>query len=179
MLFRSVDIKSHAAFGENKSNNIYLSSLEEISPNLNSSQVGRHSEEDAYQLAHYTCHLRTLGIASDEMWVGIIGRDITQCAWAQLDAITFGVGKKLDTALNKYLKDFKSASEIAKASVLQNRDASHRVNALPMMMTGNYGCPTCEFRDVCREEMEAFDNGSGHVTLLATVTPTKIGRAHV
>ena len=96
-----VDIKSHAAFGENKSNNIYLSTLEEISPNLNSSQVGRHSEEDAYQLAHYTCHLRTLGIASDEMWVGIIGRDITQCAWALLDAITFGVGKKLDTALNK------------------------------------------------------------------------------
>ena len=114
------------------------------------------------------------GIASDEMWVGIIGRDITQCAWAQLDAITFGVGKKLDTALNKYLKDFKIASEVTAASVLQNRDASQPVNALPMMMTGNYGCPTCEFRDVCRDAMEAFDDGSGHVTLLATVTPAKV-----
>ena len=169
-----VDIKSHAAFGENKSNSVYLSPLETIAPSSDSSQVGRHSEEDAYQLAHYSCHLRTLGIATDQLWVGIIGRDFTQCAWAELDSITFGVGKKLDTALNKYLKDFSIASEITAASIIQNRDSSHHVNALPMMMTGNYGCPTCEFRDVCREEMEAFDNGSGHVTLLATVTPTKV-----
>ncbi len=166
-----IDIKSHGSFTSNKSNTIFITPIKNISTVGENPQEGRHSEEDLYQLAHYTCHLRSLGIATDELWVGIIGRDNATCAWAKLDTVIFGQGKNSTSALSDYLKDFARAEKIVSDSLLQNRDANHYVDSLAMMQPGKFGCQTCEYRDVCRAEMKSFGNGEGHVTLLATVTP--------
>jgi predicted RecB family nuclease len=37
-----------------------------------------------------------------------------------------------------------------------------------------YGCDRCEFRNVCLKEMHEYRDGGGHLTLLATVTPSKL-----
>lgn len=169
-----IDIKSHSAYSDNKSNLIYPSPLTDIQPSKAHEKTGRHSEEDIYQLAHYTCHLQNLGLASDQLWVGIIGRDGQSCAWAELDTVIFGQGKNSTSALSDYRKEFARACQIVADSVIHNRDAQHYVDSIAKMMPGKFGCQTCEYREVCRSEMKVYDNGAGHVTLLATVTPNEV-----
>ena len=36
------------------------------------------------------------------------------------------------------------------------------------------GCTVCSYKQTCLSEMEAYDNGHGHVTLLAGVTPITV-----
>lgn len=169
-----VDIKSHSAFDEsNKSNKVFVSSLLGISPNAGNATVGRISLEDAYQLAHYSLHLKSLGLASTDQWAGIVGRDGESIAWTRLGETTYGVGKNATDAMTAYLSDFSSAATLIDAAVARSLDAGHVVASMPRVRPGKFGCNNCEFVQVCQSEMESFDGDSGHVTLLATVTPAK------
>lgn len=172
-LWAPVDIKSHSAFGLNKSNSVRLSRLEELSPFSGVEENGRISQEDAFQLAHYFRHLESLGLANEGHWVGIIGRDYEECAWSILDKVFFGVGAHKQDAVTSYDSAFLEARRIIGLAQARNENPSLPPPTMPQLFTGKFGCAGCEFKDVCEEEMNEFGNGSGHVTLLATVTPDK------
>jgi predicted RecB family nuclease len=50
-------------------------------------------------------------------------------------------------------------------------DLSQKAGVIPVNSSGKMGCTVCKYKSTCLKEMEAFDNGHGHVTLLARVTP--------
>lgn len=169
-----VDIKSHGAFDKkNKSHQVELMDLETLEP-LETS-TGRVGKSDAIQLAHYTLHLRALGLAPADFKAGIIGSDGKQIAWTHLDQTRFGKGKAAPDALSIYIEDFIDAKEIIAQSLRQAKDANVTVNALAMVQPdGVYGCKSCEYKEVCLKEMNAFKNNEGHLTLLASVTPNQL-----
>jgi len=173
-IWAPVDIKSHGAFNdENKSNQVELMDLETLEPIETS--TGRIGKSDALQLAHYTLHLRALGLAPADYKAGIIGSDGKQIAWAYLDQTRFGKGKSAPDALSIYYENFIDAKEIIAQSLRQAKDANARVNALAMVQPdGVYGCKSCEYKEVCLKEMNAFKSHEGHLTLLATVTPNQL-----
>jgi hypothetical protein len=173
-IWAPVDIKSHKAFDPgNKSNEVELMDLATLEPIETAS--GRVSKSDALQLAHYMFHLRELGLAPADYKAGIIGSDGERIAWTYLDQTKFGRGKAAPNALSVYIEDFIKAKEIIAQSLLQAKDELATVNALAMVQPdGVYGCKRCPYKDVCLQEMLAFKNNRGHLTLLATITPNEL-----
>lgn len=169
-----VDIKSHAAYAENKSNSVYWGDSNILQPGQTQLIGARLSPPDLTQLSHYVRHLQNLGLASPESWAGIIGREIEKCAWMQMPLAVLGAGKKQEVALHKYDLEFAKAIKVIQDSVKQNLDRSFPVSVIAQNMPGTYGCAGCEYREVCLHEMRNFDDGSGHVTLLARVTPSLV-----
>ncbi len=173
-IWAPVDIKSHGAFDdENKSNQVELVDLATLDPI--ETATGRVSKSDALQLAHYSFHLRELGLAPRDYKAGIIGSDGKRITWSYLDQTKFGRGKAAPDALTIYIEDFNKAKEIIVQSTAQAKDATAKVDALPMVQPdGVYGCKSCPYKDICLKEMNAFKNNEGHPTLLASVTPNML-----
>lgn len=167
-----VDIKSHKAITVNQTNTVFLSNFEKILPETSNSQKGRLNTEDLHQLAHYTRHFQALGIESDDLWVGIIGREIGECVWVRLGDVVEGTGKNATSFLSSHDQDFARAVEIIELSTAENADPAHKSGVIPVLSSGKMGCTACMFKSTCLSEMKSFDNGNGHVTLLAGVTPS-------
>ena len=166
-----VDIKSHDPIAENKSSKIYLATWESLLPAEGIETVARLDLEDAAQLAHYHEHLRTLGLATDEGFVGIIGRDIETIVWAKLAETSIGLGGKDGDAGTDYLFKFDTAKQIVAAAQARQKDPS-LPPAAHSALDGDkkFGCGACTFQIICERELTSHDGGAGHVTLLAGVT---------
>jgi predicted RecB family nuclease len=166
-----LDIKSHRAVTESKANFIFTSAISEILPLQDSREQGRLDYNDLHQLAHYTRHFQALGIAGDDLWVGIIGRDLDNCVWARIGDVVMGQGKAQESFLSVYDQQFAEAREVVRLSQIENLDLTKKSGVIPVNSSGKMGCTACKYKSTCLEEMEAFDNGHGHVTLLARITP--------
>ena len=166
-----IDIKSHRAVTESKSNSILTSLISDIMPSHHSQDFGRLDYNDLHQLAHYTRHFQALGISSYYPFVGIIGRDLDKCVWAEMNNIVVGQGNSQEFFLSIYDQQFEEAREVVRLSQIENSDLSKKSGVIPVNSSGKMGCTVCKYKSTCLKEMEAFDNGHGHVTLLARVTP--------
>lgn len=169
-LWAPVDVKSHSAYVDNKTHTLDVETLTREAAE-NSNIPGRFHKEDALQLAHYSIHLQNLGLSEPDGRAGIIGKDGEFIHWAQLDQVLLGRGKNAPSAILVYLDSFKYATDLALQSIAKNSDHSLSVDSIARITPGDYGCMRCEFKKVCYKEIEEFDNGNGHVTLLANVTP--------
>ena len=168
-----VDVKAHAAIEDNKSNVVLQVQIAETLGTNGPKLQGRLREEDALQLAHYVTHLSQLSIGGGSTMAGIIGRDGNSIAWADLSATTFGRGSSAESALSRYEQKFSKSMYIAEQAVRRNLDVNVPAPAIPMYDGNAKKCPTCKFKNICLEEMKEY-KGSGHVTLLAGVTPAKV-----
>ena len=166
-----VDIKSHKAITTNQSNTVFVSDFAKLTPNTDKGQKGRLNKEDLHQLAHYTRHFQALGLDSDDLWVGIIGREIGECVWARIGDVVEGQGKKTTAFLSTHDQNFAKALEIIEMSQLENVDSGKKSGIIAVLSSGKMGCTVCMYKSTCLKEMQEFDNGHGHVTLLAGVTP--------
>ncbi len=164
-----VDIKSHKAIESNKSNKVFRSAISHPQPSLESAEFGRLDYNDLHQLAHYTRHFQGIGIHTDDLWVGIIGRDIEEIAWACLAEVVMGKAEGL--FLEDHEEKFATAREVIRLSLIENEDLSQKSGVIPVNSSGKMGCTVCKYKSTCLQEMKEFDEGSGHVTLLARVTP--------
>jgi predicted RecB family nuclease len=169
-----VDIKSHKAIEDSKSNFTFTSPIANILPNQESRGDGRLNYNDLHQLAHYTRHFQAIGIDGDDLWVGIIGREVNDCIWARIGDVVTGQGKNQDSFLSQYDQQFSAAREVVRLSEIENRDSSKKSGVIPVNSSGKMGCTACKYKSTCLKEMEAFDGG--HVTLLARVTPLVVER---
>lgn len=169
-MWAPVDVKSHGASAKNTTHSLERTNLD-LSPAEEPSIVGRFQKEDALQLAHYSVHLQNLGLAFSDARAGIIGKDGEFIHWANLDQVRLGRGKAAPSAILVYYENFKKAQDLALKAIAKNQDHSIEVDVIAKVTPGDYGCMRCEFKKVCIKEIEAFDNGNGHVTLLAEVTP--------
>jgi predicted RecB family nuclease len=176
-MWAPVDVKSHGAFVKNETH-----TLERTDLNLTEAEepliVGRFKKEDALQLAHYAIHLQNIGLGYSDARAGIIGKDGEFIHWANLDQVRIGSGKNAPSAILVYYENFKFAQDLAVRAIAKNIDHTVEVDSIARVTPGDYGCMRCEFKKVCIREIEAFDNDSGHVTLLAEVTP-KFQDAHI
>jgi predicted RecB family nuclease len=166
-----IDIKSHKADEDSKSNILYLSSTASILPSNGTVQEGRLDYNDLHQLAHYTRHFQSIGIAGDELWVGIIGREIAICSWARLGDVVIGRGKSQQSFFDIHDEKFAKAREAVRLSLIENENPSEKAGIIPVNSSGKMGCTVCQYKLTCFQEMISFDQGHGHVTLLAGVTP--------
>lgn len=169
-MWAPVDVKSHGAAADNKSHTLERTNLD-LTPADEPTIVGRFEKEDALQLAHYSVHLQNIGLAFTDARAGIIGKDGEFIHWANLDQVRLGRGKNAPSAILVYYESFKAAQDLALQSIAKNKDHAKVVNSIAKVTPGDYGCLRCEFKKVCMKEIEAFDGGNGHVTLLAGVTP--------
>ncbi|MFM8922108.1 MAG: ribonuclease H-like domain-containing protein, partial [Candidatus Nanopelagicaceae bacterium] len=103
----------------------------------------------------------------------IIGRDFQSIIWADLNDTFFGVGAKAESATNKYLIQFTSATRTIRSAIERAKNPELPPVTIARRVSGDFGCPACEFRDICRDELESFDQNFGHVTLLSEVTAPK------
>jgi len=166
-----VDIKSHDPITENKSSKLYLSMWDSLLPENGVDTVARLDLEDAAQLAHYHEHLRSLGLATDEGFVGVVGRDIEIIAWAKLSETVLGLGGKDGNAGTDYLDKFEIAKKIVEAAQARQKDTSLPPAAYSALEgDAKFGCGACTFQIICDRELKNHDGGAGHVTLLAGVT---------
>jgi predicted RecB family nuclease len=170
-IWAPVDVKSHGAWIENKSHALERMNLD-MTPANEPSIEGRFHKEDALQLAHYAVHLMNLGLGFTDARAGIIGKDGEFIHWAYLDQVLLGRGKNAPSAIITYYENFKRAQDLALKSIEKDKDHSIVVDSMAKMTPGDYGCLRCEFKKVCLKEIEDYDGGNGHVTLLAGVTPT-------
>lgn len=168
-IWAPVDVKSHKAIETNKSNDIFPSPISDIAPVFENKAEGRLDYNDLHQLAHYTRHFQAIGIDSDDLWVGIIGRNIEQCAWARLGDVV--LGRNEGSFLSLYDQKYASAREVIRLSIIENEDLSKKSGVIPVNSSGKMGCTVCKYKLTCLDEMKQFDNQNGHVTLLARVTP--------
>ena len=166
-----VDIKSHKALTTNISNTVFTSTLSLLDPKSSTSKKGRLNKEDLHQLAHYTRHFQALGIDSDDLWVGIIGREISECVWSRIGDVVLGQGKNATSFLSVHDQQFAKAAEIIELSQIENDNPQKQSGIISVQSTGKLGCTACMYKSTCLQEMQGFDNGHGHVTLLAGVTP--------
>ena len=166
-----VDIKSHKAITTNQSNTVFVSDFAKLTPNMDKGQKGKLNKEDLHQLAHYTRHFQALGLDCDDLWAGIIGREIGECVWTRMGDVVDGQGKKTTSFLSTHDQDFAKALEIIELSQLENVDSEKKSGIIPVLSSGKMGCTACMYKSTCLDEMKSFDNGNGHVTLLARVTP--------
>ena len=163
-----VDIKSHDPISDNKSSKLYLANWAAHLPTDATETIARLNLEDATQLAHYHEHLRTLGLATVEGYVGVIGRDIETIAWTTLAETVLGSGENADT---DYLVKFDIAKQIVAASQARQKDPSLPPAAFSALDgDAKFGCSACTFQIICERELKEHDQGAGHVTLLAGVT---------
>lgn len=171
--WRPVDIKSHGAYKETTSNHLSVTDLPALNPE-NGDRVGATLvKKDAYQLAHYIRHLQELGFCDGTPWAGILGTDSTKIFWADLNGLTFGRGRSAQGILALYELDSTEALAIANAALAREQNSTLPAVTIPRRISGDFGCATCELRKVCFKEMNRFDSGSGHVTLLSEVTAEK------
>jgi len=171
-----VDIKSHKAVTESRSNFIFTSNISNIAPLQETREQGRLDYDDLHQLAHYTRHFQSLGIDGDDLWVGIIGRDLEKCVWARIGDVVTGQGEAQESFLSEHDQQFAAAKEVVRLSEIENSDLSKKADVIPVNSSGKMGCTACKYKLTCLKEMEAFDNGNGHVTLLARVTPLVVAK---
>ena len=169
-MWAPVDVKSHGVSADNKTHTMERTNLD-LTPAEEPSVIGRFKKEDALQLAHYVIHLQNIGLAFTDARAGIIGKDGEFIHWANLDQVRLGRGKNAPSAILVYYENFKFAQDLAVNSIAKNRDHAVEVDSMAKVTPGDYGCMRCEFKKVCIQEIEAFDGGNGHVTLLAGVTP--------
>jgi len=167
-----VDVKAHSAIEDNKSNVVLQVQIAETLGRNGPELQGRLREEDALQLAHYVTHLNHIGIGGGSTMAGIIGRDGASIAWADLSATTFGRGGSAESAMDRYLSKFAASEFVVEQAIKRNLDPTVLAPAIPMYDGNAKKCPTCEFKTVCLDEMKNY-KGSGHVTLLAGITPAK------
>jgi len=166
-----VDIKSHDPLEENKSSKVYLAKWDSFLPSDGKETVSRLDLEDATQLAHYHEHLRNLGIASNEGYIGVIGRDIETIVWAKLNETVLGLGGKDGNANTDYLFKFDAAKQIVANAQARQKDPSLPPAAYSALEgDAKFGCGACTFQLICERELKNHDGGAGHVTLLAGVT---------
>ena len=166
-----VDIKNHNAFdSENKSNSVIISNWTEHVPSQGTQVSGKLDYDDGLQLAHYYEHLSNLGLAAPDYLVGIVGRDFQSIAWAHLDRTIQGRGSNAPTYLSIYYDNFLQAQDVVRKAKERNKDESIQPITIPRRKNGKFGCQMCTFKTICLDEMKNFDNGAGHVTLLAQVT---------
>jgi len=166
-----VDIKSHEPINENKSSKIYLSTWDSLLPAAGTETIARLDLEDAAQLAHYHEHLRTLDLATDEGYVGIVGRDIETIVWTKLAEIAIGLAGKDGDAGTDYLFKFDAAKQVVTAAQARQKDPSLPPAAFSALDGDKkFGCAACTFQIICERELKSHDGGAGHVTLLAGVT---------
>lgn len=168
-----VDIKSHRAFEDNKSNILNITKLPLIQPNLGESISGTLIKKDGLQLAHYIRHLQNLNLAAETPWAGILGKDQTYIAWADLNALTYGVGKSRNGALSDYHARFISAKNVIELSKEREGDIALPPVTIARRISGDFGCKTCEMQQICLAELVTYSNNSGHVTLLSDITAEK------
>jgi len=173
-IWAPVDIKSHKAITANKSNYVFASTISNIFPSQDAKDEGRLDYNDLHQLAHYTRHFQAIGIAGYDLWVGIIGRDFENCIWARIGDVVTGQGASQESFLSTYDQQFYKAKEVVRLSQIENEDLTKKAGVFPVNSSGKMGCTVCKYKSTCLKEMEAFDNGHGHVTLLARVTPLKV-----
>lgn len=176
-MWAPVDVKSHGASVENKSHTLERTNFD-LTPADEASVAGRFHKEDALQLAHYVIHLQNIGLAFTDARAGIIGKDGEFIHWAYLDQVLLGRGKNAPSAILVYYESFKAAQDLALKSIAKNKDHAIEVDSIAKITPGDYGCLRCEFKKVCLNEIEEFDGGNGHVTLLAGVTPN-FQEAHI
>jgi predicted RecB family nuclease len=167
-----VDVKAHSAIENNTSNIVWQASISQTLTTEGDELQGRLREEDALQLAHYVTHLNQLGIGTGGTLAGIIGRDGNSIGWADLSATTFGRGTSTESAMDRYLRKFAESEYVVEQAIKRNLDPTVLAPAIPMYDGNAKKCPTCEFKTVCLDEMKNY-KGSGHVTLLAGITPAK------
>ena len=165
-----VDIKSHDPLVDSKSNKVHISTWPAFDPNAAQIIESRLTENDALQLAHYLRHLQALGLSDGSAWAGILGKDSTFIAWMDLNAMSLGKETQAEGILQIYENAFAEAVKIKELSLAREADPSLPPVTIARRISM---CGTCEMRKVCRAEMEAFDNGAGHVTLLSFVTAGK------
>ena len=170
------DIKNHTAISVNKSNQVIVARWPNHLPEHGHVLTGKIDEEDGLQLAHYHQHLTNIKLASENYLVAIIGREYEAITWCNLHTTTKGAGKNAANYLNIYYEDFTTREQIVEKSVARNTNPEIPPPASPQLISGKFGCDLCTFKTICREELEKFDNGAGHVTLLATVTPSIANR---
>ena len=168
-----VDVKAHSAIEDNKSNIVWQASISQTLTTEGDQLQGRLREEDALQLAHYVTHLNQLGIGTGGSLAGIIGRDGDSIAWADLSATSFGRGSSAETAMDRYLRKFAESEYVVEQAIKRNLDPTILAPAIPMYDGNAKKCPTCDFKNVCIDEMKNY-KGSGHVTLLAGITPANV-----
>jgi predicted RecB family nuclease len=166
-----VDIKSHKAIETSKSNSIFVSPISNILPAQEKKEEGRLDYDDLHQLAHYTRHFQAIGLDGDDLWVGIIGRNLDNCVWARIGDVVTGSGRGQESFLSEYDQQYAAAREVVILSEIENADLAKKSGVMPVNSSGKMGCTVCKYKSTCLEEMEAFDGGYGHVTLLARVTP--------
>jgi len=171
--WRPVDIKSHGAYKESASNQLSITDLPNLNPEDGNRVGATLVKKDAYQLAHYTRHLQELGFCDGTPWAGILGTDSTKIFWADLNGITYGRGRGAQGILTLYELDSAEALRVANGALAREQNPSLPVVTIPRRISGDFGCPTCELRKICFKEMNLFDSGSGHVTLLSEVTAEK------
>jgi predicted RecB family nuclease len=171
-----VDIKSHAAIDENRSNWVFASPLSELFPNQSQRSEGRLQLDDLHQLAHYTRHFQHLGIEGDDLWVGVIGRDLENCVWSRIGDVVTGRGKGQESFLSMHDEKFAKAREVVELSIIENANPEKPSGVIPVNSSGKMGCPACKFKSTCLKSMRDFDGGHGHVTLLARITPLVMER---
>jgi predicted RecB family nuclease len=169
-MWAPVDVKSHGVSADNKTHTLERANLD-LTPAEEPSIVGRFKKEDALQLAHYVIHLQNIGLAFTDARAGIIGKDGEFIHWANLDQVRLGRGKAAPSAILVYYENFKFAQDLALKSIAKEENHALVVDSIAKVTPGDYGCMRCEFKKVCIKEIEAFDGGNGHVTLLAGVTP--------
>jgi predicted RecB family nuclease len=173
-IWAPVDIKSHKAISDSKANFVFSSPISSILPSQDTRSQGRLDYNDLHQLAHYTRHFQALGIDGDDLWVGIIGRDLDNCIWARIGDVVMGQGQAQESFLSNYDQQFAEAREVVRLSQIENEDLSKKAGVIPVNSSGKMGCTVCKYKSTCLKEMEAFDDGHGHVTLLARITPLTV-----
>ena len=168
--WRPVDIKSHGAVQKNSSNTLFVTELPDLAPDRGAQVSGALVEKDAYQLAHYIRHFQELNLCDGTPWAGIIGKDSSKVIWSDLNSLTYGIGKSISGIFEKYEEDSRIGIEVVKKAIAREANPDLPEVTIPRRISGDFGCPACEFRKICRSQMEAFDSGNGHVTLLSDVT---------
>ena len=171
-MWAPVDIKSHGAIDENKSNSIFLSTTADLDPSNAASKQGKLKSDDLHQLAHYIRHLQALGLASPELWAGIIGREIDQCVFMKMADVVTGLGRSQQDFLSVHDADFAVALDVVERARIENENHNQSCGVIPQQINDmKKGCPGCVYKSACLQEMKDFDGGTGHVTLLASITP--------
>ena len=169
-IWAPVDIKSHNALANTKSNTVHITKWPSCSPfgaDIIQSQI---NENDAFQLAHYLRHLQALGLADGSTWAGILGKDESFIAWVDLNSTLIGSGDDAESILDAYEFAFTEAVSIKDKALARQSNPSLPPVTIARRISA---CGMCEMRKVCRVEMEAYDKGAGHVTLLSNVTAGK------
>ena len=172
-----VDIKSHNAVDELKSANLFRTDFKSI-PDGAPTFLGKLKKEDAIQLAHYYVHLQDLGLASEEAFAGIIGKDAESIHWQYLSTSNMRLLGAKASAIDVYNHLFAQAEYVIKQAKKRNEDSDITAPSIPMVMPGKMGCKTCGYKVACEAEIKSY-KGSGHVTYLAGITPSKLEKLPV